>query len=314
DGSAAMVREEFPAVQVIERATNIGAPAWNDGFALARGDYVLILDDDCYLPPDGLRRAVEAAEEHAADLVSFRVVSTKDPEWVFSDRYRTGLFSFWGCAWLVRRTVLEELGGYDPEIFMWANELEFTIRLYDSGHRHLHLPTVIAQHMKAPEPAEVALDMNAYRVNARHWAYVAGKLLRARDAAGALLALLARSVRHGLRADARAFTAMPATIAGFAHGLRHRRAVRGTELSRLYRRNFETFVSPWRLGRPPRELARALPRETVRHLTRGERPPKASGWPERFYDERPDLYPGAPALLDFAASGAGAARPRRVHG
>src|SRR3954467_7669703 len=76
DGSAAMVREEFPAVRVIERPENIGAPAWNDGFAVARGDYVLILDDDCYLPPDGLRRAVAAAEEHAADLVSFRVVST----------------------------------------------------------------------------------------------------------------------------------------------------------------------------------------------------------------------------------------------
>ena len=38
-----MVREEFPDVQVIARETNIGAPAWNDGFRVARGDYVLIL-------------------------------------------------------------------------------------------------------------------------------------------------------------------------------------------------------------------------------------------------------------------------------
>ena len=53
DGSAAMVRDEFAQVQLIARGTNIGAPAWNDGFAVARGDYVLILDDDCYLPPDG---------------------------------------------------------------------------------------------------------------------------------------------------------------------------------------------------------------------------------------------------------------------
>jgi GT2 family glycosyltransferase len=314
DGSAAMVREEFPAVRLIERETNIGAPAWNDGFAVAGGDYVLILDDDCYLPPDGLRRAVEAAEEHAADLVSFRVVSTQDPAWVFSDRYRTGLFSFWGCAWLVRRRVLAELGGYDPEIFMWANELEFTIRLYDRGYRHLHLPTVVAQHMKGPGPPHGALDVSTYRVNARHWAYVAAKLLRPRDAAGALGALLARSGRHALRADPAALRAIPGTLAGFAHGLRHRSPVRNREVSRLYRMNFETFVSPWRLARPPRELVRALPREIARSVVLRERPAKVPGLPDRFYDERPDVYPSGPALLDFASEGAGGARARAVPG
>jgi GT2 family glycosyltransferase len=320
DGSAAMVREEFPQVRVIERSTNIGAPAWNDGFGVAEGDYVLILDDDCYLAPDGLRRAVAAAEEHGADLVSFKVVSTLDPDWVFSDHYRTGLFSFWGCAWLVRRTALEDLGGYDPEIFMWANELEFTLRLYDRGYRHLHLPEVVAQHMKGPGPPEGALDVNAYRVNARHWAYVAAKLLRPRDAAGALVALLARSVRHGLRVDPKALTAIPLTLKGFAHGLRHRRPVRSTELSRLYRGNFETFVSPWHLSRPPRELVRALPRELARLALYRERPAKVPGHPEQFFDERRDVYPNEPALLDFrdeapaAANGAVTARVQRLRG
>ena len=56
DGSAAMVREEFPQVQVIVRDENIGASAWNDGFAVARGDFVLILDDDCYLPSGRARQ------------------------------------------------------------------------------------------------------------------------------------------------------------------------------------------------------------------------------------------------------------------
>jgi hypothetical protein len=197
---------------------------------------------------------------------------------------------------------------------MWANELEFTIRLYDHGYRHLHLPTVVAQHMKDPGAARGALDVSTYRVNARHWAYVAAKLLRARDAAGALLALLARSGRHALRADMGALAAVPITLRGFAHGLRHRQPVRSRELSRLYRTSFETFVSPWRIARPPRELVRALPGETARRALRGERPPKAPGYPERFYSERRDLYPTAPATLDFGpgADGGGSARPRLV--
>jgi hypothetical protein len=110
---------------------------------------------------------------------------------------------------------------------------------------------------------------------------------------------------------------MPATLRGFVHGLRRRRAVRNAELSRLYRLNFETFVSPLRLGRPPRQLVRALPVETARRVLFRERPAKVAGYPERFFAERRDVYPDAPALLDFAGSGsngAGRARARRVRG
>lgn len=287
DGSAAMVRDEFPQVTLIERETNIGAPAWNDGFAVARGDYVLILDDDCYLPPDGLGRAVTAAREHDAQLVSFKVVSTQDPDWVFSDRYRTGLMTFWGCAWLVDRAVLNELGGYDPQIFMWANELDFTIRLYDRGYRHLHLPEVVAMHMKPPEPVEGVLDVKGYRLNARRWAYVAAKLLRPRDATAALGALMLLGLRHAVRANPRALVGIPLSLAGFAKGLRHRQAVRTAELSRFYRENFHSFVNPARLARPLTEIV-GLRRSSA-----------TSKWRrEEFIAKRERLYPRQAALLD----------------
>src|SRR3954464_14683262 len=107
DGAAEMVRAEFPDVRLIRREVNVGVSGFNDGFAAARGDYVLALDDDCYLPPEGLRQAVAAAEENDADLVSFAVARPGDPDYRFNDGYRTGLLSFWGCAVLMRRSVLE---------------------------------------------------------------------------------------------------------------------------------------------------------------------------------------------------------------
>src|SRR4051812_31611094 len=122
DDSAAMVEREFPQVQLIRRTENCGVSGWNDGFAVATGDYVLALDDDCYLPPDGLRRAVDAALGNDADVVSFAVRAASPPDHYFNLSYRTGLLSFWGCAVLVRREVLEQVRGYDPEIFVWANE------------------------------------------------------------------------------------------------------------------------------------------------------------------------------------------------
>ena len=147
DGSAEMVRRDFPHVRVIRRSSNAGVSGWNDGFDAATGDYVLALDDDCHLPPDGLRRAVAEAREQRADLVSFGVVSSKDGAHRFDlEELRTGLLSFWGCAVLMRREALRELGGYDPGIFVWANELEFMLRFFDRGFRHLHLPEVVAVH------------------------------------------------------------------------------------------------------------------------------------------------------------------------
>jgi GT2 family glycosyltransferase len=295
DGSAQMVREEFPQVRVMVRDENCGVSGWNEGLAAASGDFVLALDDDCYLPADGLRRAVGAALEHEADLVSFKVVSTHDPGHVFTDKYRTGLFSFWGCAVLFRRAVVDKLGGYDPQIFVWANELEFLLRFYDQGFLHLHWPDVVAQHMKPPgDPDESKLHERGYRINARHFAYIAAKLFRPRDAFEALVALLARNLRDGMRRDRVAFKALPDTAGGFLNGLRHRDPLENAELSRFYRRNFESFASPWWLSRPPLELLRALPRE----MFTGS--PKHVGRREEFFDERGRLYPAEqPGTLQF---------------
>src|SRR3954452_6235845 len=73
DGTAEMVRECFPSVKLIVAPTNEGIGAWNRAFAVGRGDYFLVLDDDCHISGTVLRQAVEHARRHAADMVSFGV-------------------------------------------------------------------------------------------------------------------------------------------------------------------------------------------------------------------------------------------------
>jgi GT2 family glycosyltransferase len=300
DGSAEMVRTEFPAVQVIVREVNCGVSGWNDGFAAARGDYVLALDDDCYLPPDGLRRAVETAVERDADLVSFSVRSSFSDDYRFDQSYRTGLLSFWGCAVLMRRGVLDALDGYDPEIFVWANELEFMLRFFDHGFRHLHLPEVQAIHMKLPKPWTEYLPTRAYRINARHFAYIAAKLLRPREAVQLLVALPAAVVRDAIRTDRRALKALPHSFAGYIHGLRRRQAISSPAVSRTFRRNLESFASPWWVSRPLRQVVLGLPAELVRRARGrsgpGSRPP---GRREQYYVERARYYPDSAETLQF---------------
>jgi GT2 family glycosyltransferase len=299
DDSAEIVANEFPQVRLIRREVNCGVSGWNDGFAEARGDYVLALDDDCYLPGDGLTRAVAAAREHDADLVSFGVRALDDPDYRFNERYRTGLLTYWGCAVLMRRAVLEELGGYDPEIFVWANELEFMLRFFDHGFRHLHLPEAEAVHMKATGGHWLAyFGMRSYRINARHFAYVAAKLMRRRDALGALVALLAIGVRDAIRHDPVAIKALPESVKGFVHGLRHRKPVR-PEVSRAYRMNFHSYASPWWVSRPPAELIKGLPRELGRLRHRTDSEPRPGGRLQQYYAGRARYYPESTGTLQF---------------
>jgi GT2 family glycosyltransferase len=299
DGSAEMVEQEFPGVTLVRRSENVGVSGWNDGFAIARGDWVLALDDDCYLPPEGLRRAIDEAERRDADLVSFGVTSSFDPSHRFDQGYRTGLLTFWGCAVLLRRRVVDALTGYDPEIFVWANEVELMMRFFDRGFRHLYLPDVVAVHMKAPGGHWTSyVTAPTYRVNARNWAYAAAKLLRAGDAVGTLVALVAVSIRDALSVNVVAIGAVPEALRGFVRGMRRRRPVR-PEVSRAYRLNFEAFASPWWMSRPLAELVRVAPRELARALrgaASGEAPPLERGG---YYMTRPRFYPTESATLDF---------------
>jgi glycosyltransferase involved in cell wall biosynthesis len=300
DGSGQMLRDEFPDVRVISHERNVGVSGWNAGFAVAEGDWILALDDDCYLPADGLRRAIEAAEAHRADLVSFKVTSTHDPTHFFDEEWPPGLFGFWGCAVLVRTPVVQELEGYDPEIFVWFNETEFTIRLLDHGYRHLHLPEVVAQHMKKPLHLEPFTKPNLKPrfTNARHFGYTAAKLLRPRDALGTLVGLVANELRDGVRINWRCALAAPYVVRGFAHGLKHRSPVR-PEVSRCYRKNYWTFANPWWLSRRPTEVVRALPREIAqRRVTEGKRQAPSSRRDE-YFAKRARYYPDRPAVLEL---------------
>jgi GT2 family glycosyltransferase len=292
DGTSEMLRADFPQVRLITREVNVGVSGWNDGFALASGDWVLALDDDCYLEADALQEAVSQAEAHDAQLVSFGVTSTHDLEHRFDHEYRTGLLTFWGCAALVRGDALRELTGYDPEIFVWANELEFTLRFFDRGYRHLHLPHTIAFHAKEPGIwPNGKIPERSYRINAHNFAYVAAKFLRPRDLLEALLALRARNARDALRTDRVAWKALPDTVSGFLHGLRHRAPVK-PDISRYYRRNFETFASPWLLSRTPPQMLRDA-------LTPGDRRSSALARRERYFEDRSSAYPDGARVLSF---------------
>ena len=63
DGSASLLKQEFPDVRVIELEENLGfGPAVNQGLTVATGEHLVFLNNDLVLAPDCLRQMSQALE------------------------------------------------------------------------------------------------------------------------------------------------------------------------------------------------------------------------------------------------------------
>jgi LmbE family N-acetylglucosaminyl deacetylase/GT2 family glycosyltransferase len=148
DGTAEMIRTEFPEVKLILSAHDrIGAcETFNMGFAAATQEFVAIMDDDVVAPPDWLAKlhSKMRAEPPTTAMVSSKVVEPGMPQEFLSseavnrERY---MATFRGCGTLARRDVLERAGYYDEAFFIYGNERDLAARVLILGYRILQYPS-----------------------------------------------------------------------------------------------------------------------------------------------------------------------------
>src|SRR5207237_815930 len=75
-----LVRERFPEVRLVALPANVGpAAAANAGAAVARGDYLALLNDDAWPEPGWLEELVECARRHPrAGSVASKILRRSD--------------------------------------------------------------------------------------------------------------------------------------------------------------------------------------------------------------------------------------------
>jgi glycosyltransferase involved in cell wall biosynthesis len=123
----------------------------NAGWRAASGEFVLFLDGDTQLHPQFVRRALDAMRDRAVAVVwghrreslphQSVYVRVLDLDWV----YAPGPSEFCGGDALMRRDVLESVGGFDASLIA-GEEPELCRRMRAAGRTILHIDVPMTLH------------------------------------------------------------------------------------------------------------------------------------------------------------------------
>jgi len=169
DGSLAWLASEYPTVEALPLARNLGFAAGNnrglEHAARSGARYAVLLNNDTRVEPDWLDALVEAAESHplAALCASqqrnwggtrelhFRYV----PAWAEAELVQTSVgptgapartvFAS-GCALLVRLSALQDLGAFDERYYCYVEDVDLSLRACIQGYEVLTVPASIVYH------------------------------------------------------------------------------------------------------------------------------------------------------------------------
>ena len=168
DGTPEFIRQNFPFVDVVMKEKNTGpAASRNVGISRAKTPYIVFLDSDVELSPSWAEEQI-AFLESGYDIASGKLVYASEPSvlnsaygsinrfavaWDGGDGHKAAeINSVRRCLWtttaamIVRREVVEEMGGFDEAMFAFHEDSDFGWRANLFGYRIAFNPRAVAVH------------------------------------------------------------------------------------------------------------------------------------------------------------------------
>jgi GT2 family glycosyltransferase len=170
DGSQDMMRKDYPGVELIENGENLGVMGgYNVGLRYGvqqKADWVLLLNNDIVVDPEMLSQMISVGVRDAkVGILGPKTYFYSEPNKIWyaggNINFFTGIISHRGireadhgqydvteetdyvngCAMLVRREVIEEIGFLDM-IFhpMYSEDADYSLRAHTAGYKLMYVP------------------------------------------------------------------------------------------------------------------------------------------------------------------------------
>lgn len=196
DNSVSMVQTEFPQVILIENSYNKGfASANNQGIAIAKGRYLLLLNSDTIVLNDAIIKSVNFADSNSeCGIVGCQILNPDRTmqqscfmfpsilNMLLSVTYLYKIFprnrflgrermSWWdrndirevdvvtGCFMLVRRQALDQVGLMDESFFVYGEETDWCYRFKQANWKILFTPDAQIIHFGRQSSKKIATQM-----------------------------------------------------------------------------------------------------------------------------------------------------------
>lgn len=129
DGTHAEAQRNDLDIRLIARPRNEGVSARNHAFAVARGEYLLLIDDDSYPIGDAVPRSIAhlevqpkcAAVVGRIELPDGRLEASALPSVIANG------------AVVLRKSVIDQVGGFPTDFFRQAEEYDLSFRIWNAG-------------------------------------------------------------------------------------------------------------------------------------------------------------------------------------
>lgn len=169
DGSVQWIATNFPEFRTIALKENLGfAGGCNAGIRQAQGGWIALLNNDAVADVGWLQNLSQAVEyDPDVGLAASRVILTSgsldsagDAMTIAGVPYKRGhgrapngvfttpeeVFGVCGCAALLRKQMLDEIGLLDEDFFCIYEDGDLSFRAHLSGYRCIYVPDAVVHH------------------------------------------------------------------------------------------------------------------------------------------------------------------------
>lgn len=174
DESAAIVRQTMPAALLLPQPRNLGfAGGVNAGVAASESDIIALLNPDTLVDPDWLNALCKPLDDSRCGVVGSKILAADgqtllhaggsySPSTLLTthrgaDERDRGQYDtpaevefLTGASLALRRTVWEEVGGFDPGFYpAYFEDLDLCLRLADRGFTCRYVPQSVLRHAES---------------------------------------------------------------------------------------------------------------------------------------------------------------------
>ena len=169
DNSVELIQLEHPLIRIVKTISNSGyGTACNTGFKLAKGEYVVFLNNDTEVEPDWAFNLISSMIKNAFSIATPKILflenkSIINAEGGSCDRLGMGVnrnngtlnyhraskleTTFYGSACLaIKASLFESLHGYDESYYMYNEDVDLCWRARLLGFKTLYVPSSVVYH------------------------------------------------------------------------------------------------------------------------------------------------------------------------